>query len=264
MISKLHGIYGYRFFIASSIRNEFKSKFSRSKLGALWLIINPLVQSVVYATVLSSIISARLPEVQSKYGYALYLLSGMLAWALFQEVTMGCVNVFVDKADLMKKVAFPRACLPMISSGVALINNALLFSAIVLVFIVLGHGFDWAMISFPLVVAINFLLAMSLGTILGIINVLIRDVSQVVLIVFQALFWLTPIVYTSDILPPAIKGFLKWSPVYQLVEMYHGILVYGKAPSLQLMAALAGLAVFLAFLAIFVYRRAASDMADAL
>lgn len=264
MIGQFSRIYSYRFFIISSIRNEFKTKFSRSKLGGLWMIINPVVQAVVYATVLSSIIASRLPGIDSKYAYALYLLAGMSAWALFYEVLMGCVNVFVDKADLMKKVSFPRVCLPVVSGGVALVNNGFLLLSILVVFVFLGSTFSISLLIFPFVILINFIFALSLGTILGIFNVMIRDVGQAVQIVLQALFWLTPIVYTPDILPQSIKGVLLASPVYKIVGAYHDVLVFGKFPDPWSIFQLSVLAFALAFLAILLFRRAASDISDAL
>lgn len=264
MIGQISRIYSYRFFIISSIRNEFKTKFSRSKLGGLWMIINPVVQAVVYATVLSSIIASRLPGIDSKYAYALYLLAGMSAWALFYEVLMGCVNVFVDKADLMKKVSFPRVCLPVVSGGVALVNNGFLLLAILVVFIFLGNTFSASLLIFPFVIFINFIFALSLGTILGIFNVVIRDVGQAVQIVLQALFWLTPIVYTPDILPQSIKGVLLANPVYKIVGAYHDVLVFGEFPDLWSIFQLSVLAFALALLAILLFRRAASDISDAL
>lgn len=264
MVGQLSRLYSYRLFILSSIRNEFKSKFSRSKLGALWIIINPIVQSVVYATVLSSIIVSKLPGIDSKFAYAMYLLAGMLAWALFHEVTMGCVNVFVDKADLMKKVSFPRVCLPVIAAGVALVNNFFLLLAILLVFMVLGHKFSLALLLVPLIIVINFLFALSLGTILGILNVVVRDVGQAVQVVLQALFWLTPIVYTPNILPPGIKDVLQASPLYKLVSTYHATMVYGELPSLDYLVQVAVIALVLACVAIVLFRRAASDISDAL
>lgn len=264
MLNQVARLYDYRYFVLSSIRNEFKTKFSRSKLGMLWAVINPLVQSVVYATVLSSIISAKLPGIENKYSYALYLLSGMAAWALFQEVTIACMNVFVERGELMKKVSFPRACLPMISSGVALINNVLLLIAVSVVFIFLDYSFSPSITLLPILIALNFLMALAIGTLLGILNVLIRDIGQVTLVIMQALFWLTPIVYTPNILPDKVRPILEMSPVYQLVESYHAIMVYGVLPDAKPIGYVAIFMLIVSILAIVVYRRAGSDMADAL
>lgn len=264
MVGQLSRIYSYRFFILSSIRNEFKSKFSRSKLGALWMIINPIIQSIVYATVLSSIIASKLPGIESKYAYALYLLSGMLAWALFQEILMGCVNVFVDKADLMKKVSFPRVCLPVIAAGVALVNNFFLLVAMLVVFLFLGHRFSAAVMLLPAIIAINFIFALSLGTILGILNVVVRDVGQATQVILQALFWLTPIVYTPNILPLGVKDVLLASPLYKLVSSYHAVLVYGSLPDIVYVCQVGAIALLLAGFAMVLYGRASSDISDAL
>lgn len=264
MIGQIFRTYNYRLFIVSSIRNEFKSKFSRSKLGALWMIINPIIQAVVYATVLSSIIASKLPGIENKYAYALYLLAGMSAWALFQEVLVGCTNVFVDKADLMKKVSFPRVCLPMISGGGALVNNGFLLLAIMGVFIFLGSNFSLSLAVLPFIILLNFAFALSLGTILGIFNVIIRDVGQAVQVVLQALFWLTPIVYTPDILPASVKGVLMASPLYKIVDAYHKVLVFGKFPEFIDLLQPVILTVAFSLLAILLFRRAASDISDAL
>jgi len=262
--AKLRALYQYRYFVFASIKNEFKAKFSRSKFGALWMIINPMVQSIVYALVLSSIISAKLPGADNKYAYPLYLLSGMLAWTLFNEVLLGCVNIFVDRAEVIKKVAFPRACLPIIAAGVALVNNAFLFLAVLVVFVFMGYSFGATILLLPVLVALNFLLAISVGTLFGIFNVFVRDVSQVVLVVLQALFWLTPVVYTENILPASVKNVLAASPIYQVVEAYHAVMVYGRLPDVRAIAWTTLFSCFVATLAMVVYKRAAPDMADVL
>ena len=67
----IHGVWSYRGFILSSIKNEFVSRFARSKLGGLWMIIHPLAQVAIYALILSNVLSAKLPGIDNKYAYAL-------------------------------------------------------------------------------------------------------------------------------------------------------------------------------------------------
>ena len=75
----LRSLFAYRQFILSSIRNEIVSRFARSKLGGLWMIINPLAQVAIYALILSNVLAAKLPGIENKYAYAIYLMSGLLA-----------------------------------------------------------------------------------------------------------------------------------------------------------------------------------------
>ena len=130
----------YRHFILSSIRSEFRARFIRSRLGGLWMIIHPLAQAAIFALVLAEVMAIKLPGMtENKFGYAIYLLSGILGWTLFSEVINRCLTLFIDNANLLKKIVFPRICLPLIVAGSALFNNLLLFLAIVVVFGLLGH-----------------------------------------------------------------------------------------------------------------------------
>jgi hypothetical protein len=125
----------YRHFIASSIRAEIRARFVRSRLGGLWMIIHPLAQAAILALVLAELMSAKLPGMgNDRSGYALYLLSGMLGWSLFAELVTRCLTLFIDNGNLLKKMLFPRICLPLIAAGSAVLNNALLFAAVVGVF----------------------------------------------------------------------------------------------------------------------------------
>lgn len=71
----LAAVWRYRSFIASSIRTDFRARFSRSRLGSLWAILHPLAQAVIFSVILSEVLGARLPNVDSKLGYAVYVMS---------------------------------------------------------------------------------------------------------------------------------------------------------------------------------------------
>ena len=91
-----------------------------------------------------------------------------------------------------------------------------------------------------------------------------RDVGQAVPIVLQIWFWLTPIVYPVSIIPEAYRPWFRLNPVYPLVDAYHRVLVYGQAPDLASVVQIAGFALGLLLVALFVFRRAAEEMVDVL
>lgn len=103
----IRSVWAFRYFILSSIRNDLRVRFVRSKLGALWMIIHPLMQVLIFATILSEVLAAKLPGVNNKFAYALYLMAGTLCWTLFAECIGKCASLFVDNGNLMKKQAFP-------------------------------------------------------------------------------------------------------------------------------------------------------------
>ncbi|MBU8975654.1 ABC transporter permease [Lysobacter sp. MMG2] len=254
----------YRFFVLSSIRNDLRSRFIRSKLGGLWMVIHPLAQVLIFATILSEVLAAKLPGIDNKYAYALYLMAGMLCWTLFTETVTRCLSLFIDSGNLMKKMAFPRICLPLIAAGTMLVTNVLLLAAILLVFAVLGHFPGYHIVWLPLLILITLALSMGLGLILGVMNVFMRDIGQVVPVVLQALFWLTPIVYVTNIMPQKFQFWFKLNPLYPLVASYQNVLVFGTAPLWRELLWLCVGIIALLVVSLVVFRRASPEIVDAL
>lgn len=260
----LHALWMYRSFMLTSIRNDFKVRFAQSKLGVLWMIIHPLMQVLIFTIILSEVLSAKLPGIDNKYAYALYLMAGTLCWSLFAESIVRCVSLFVDNGNLMKKVAFPRVCLPFIAAGSMLINNLLLVVAIFVVFAVLGHVPGVSTVWLPVLILLTLVLSMSVGLFLGVFNVFMRDIGHVVPVLLQALFWLTPIVYNISILPEQVRDIFKLNPLYPLVTAYQQVLLYEKAPDWSALMPLAIASVVLGLLSLVVFRRAGQEMVDVL
>jgi lipopolysaccharide transport system permease protein len=262
----LGSAWSYRYFILSSIRTEFMGRFIRSRIGGLWMVVNPLVQVSIYALILSSLLSARLPELADQpYAYAIYLTAGILCWSLFSEVVTRCLTVFIENGNLLKKVVFPRSCLPLIATGSALVNNGLLLLAVIGVFAILGHRVPPApLLLLPALVALTVALALGFGLVLGTLNVFIRDIGHVVPLVLQIGFWFTPVVYVPEVLPTGVRGLLAFNPLFPLIGAYHDVLVFGRAPDLAGLAGTAALALGSLALALVMFRRAGAEMVDVL
>lgn len=257
-------MWAYRLFILSSISNELRVRFLRSKLGGLWMIIHPLAQVLIFALVLSEVLAAKLPGIDNKYAYALYLMAGTLGWTLFAETVSRSVVLFVENANLMKKMAFPRICLPIITAGTTLVQNVLLAAAIFVVFTVLGHLPGKQAMWLPVLILVSLMLSTALGLLLGIVNVFVRDVGQVVPVVLQTLFWMTPVVYSIDMLPAGTRAWFKLNPLLPLITSYQNVLIFDRPPQWTGLVWLTGAALGLAALALLVFRRASAEMVDVL
>ena len=264
MLGMFRSLWQYRHFVFSSIRNDLISRFARSKLGGLWMIINPLSQVLIYALILSNVLAAKLPGIDNQYAYAIYLMAGLLAFNLFSEVISRCLNLFIEQGNLMKKMSFPRITLPTIVMGSCLLNNILLFIAMLAIFALLGHQFNLEMLWLIPLTLITIVLGMSIGLILGVMNVFLRDIGQVVPIILQMLFWFTPIVYPVTIIPEAYRHLLNFNPMYPLTSAYQQILVYGKSPQWEGVIIIAVVGLVLAGISLFIFRRASGEMVDAL
>lgn len=253
----------YRGFIGSSVSNEFKSKLSRSRFGTAWIVLQPLAHVLIFATILSNVLAARLAGVDNKYAYAVYLISGTLCWSLFAEIIQRCTTVFIDNGSLLKKVQFPRIALPAIVVGSAAVTNLALLAVILLILPFLGIIPNLAFLWLPVLMVLTIALASGIGLLLGTLNVFARDIGQVVAVVLQFWFWVTPIVYPITIVPEAFRATLNINPVVPLVVSYQNVILYGKTPEPQILW-VGGVALVFMLAALFLFRRASSEMVDVL
>lgn len=260
----VRSLWAYRNFVYSSIRNDLISRFARSKLGGFWMIINPLAQVAIYALILSNVLAAKLPGIDNKYAYAIYLMAGLLAWTLFNEIVSRCLGLFIEQGNLMKKMQFPRITLPAIVVGSSLVNNVLLFVAMQGIFLLLGHGFSVAMLWLMPLTLILVGFALGVGLLLGVMNVFVRDLGQAVPIALQILFWFTPIVYPSNIIPEKFHYWLNFNPMYHFTNAYQEIIVYERSPDLSGLVVICIMTLLLLALSLFLFRRASEELVDAL
>ena len=264
MKGMLVAIWRYRFFVLSSIKTEFRIKFVRSSLGGLWMILHPLSQVLIFAFVLSAVMSAKLPGIDNRYAYAIYLMAGTLGWSLFAEIVNRCLTLFIENANILKKLVFPKIALPLIVTGSALINNTLLFVAILLIFGVLGHLPGMALLWLPVLMLITIALALGLGLTLGVLNVFMRDIGQLVPVCMQFLFWFTPIVYTVNIIPEQYRKWLAINPLFPVITGYQNVLLYNKVPDLAGLGVIVLIALVLLAFALLLFRKASPEMVDQL
>ena len=257
-------IWRYRNFIFASIRGELKGRFAHSSFGAAWFILNPLAQAAIFALVLSEVMAARLGASTDKASYPIYLMAGMAAWGLFSEIVNRCLNVFIEFAPMLKKIAFPRICLPIIIGGSAILTHVLLLLAMMIVFSFFGHfpGANW--LAVPLGMLLIALLAFGIGILLGIFNVFLRDIGQMAGVVLQIWFWLTPVVYPIEVVPKSLHWLLALNPMAPMVRLYQDALLYNRFPHPNDL--LVPLIVGAAFVAagLFVFRRASPELVDVL
>lgn len=260
----LKALWAYRGFVLGSVQREFQSKYRNSLLGAAWNIINPLAMIVVYTVIFAQVMRAKLPGVDSAFAYSIYLCAGVLTWGLFAEMVSRGQNMFLDNANLLKKINFPRITLPIIVVLNASLNFVIV-AALFLAFLVFSNNFPgWVLLGALPVLALQIAFAMGLGMVLGVLNVFFRDVGQFFGIFLQFWFWFTPVVYPASILPEAIKPYMNLNPMAPLIGAYQAIFVSQQWPQWQNLWPTAGLAILLSALGWHLFKKNVGEMVDEL
>lgn len=260
----ISALWDYRGFIAASVRRDFHARYRASALGGLWAIVNPLAQILVFTAVLAGVMRARLPGVDTTFGYSIFLTAGIISWGLFTETVTRCTGVFVENGNLLKKQSFPRICLPAIVVATALINFVIILALFLAFLALTGQLPGLPLLGVVPLIAIQTILATGLGVLLGVANVFYRDVTPGIAIVLQFWFWLTPIIYPLSIVPPAMQGFIEANPATAIARGYQDIFVLNRWPDWPSLAGPALLALVAAMAGFRFFRTRAGDMVDEL
>lgn len=263
-MSLIRAIWAYRGFIRGSVKREFQLKYRNSLLGAAWNVINPLAMILVYTVIFAQVMRAKLPGVDSTFAYSIYLCAGVLTWGLFTEMVSRGQSMFLDNANLLKKISFPRITLPIIVVTSAWLNFTIVFGLFLAFLVVSGNFPGWVILAIAPVLVLQIAFAMGLGMVLGVLNVFFRDVGQFFGIFLSFWFWLTPIVYPVNILPEHIKPLMALNPMAPVMAAYQGILVNQQWPLWASLWPTALLAALLCLLGLHLFKKNAGEMVDEL
>ncbi len=224
---ELKNLYQYRGYIYSSVRREFALKYKNSLLGIAWLIIPPTALIAVYTLVFSQIMRVRIPGDGGFYSFGIFLCSGLLTWTLFINIVTRSQTMFCENANLIKKLNFPKLCIPAIVVLTAMMEFVIIFGIFMVFLLLLGEFPGLAILAMIPCLALQVILATGIGLIAGTMNVFFKDTGQAFGVITQLWFWVTPIIYPISILPKWAEEVVLFNPVTPIVMFYQSILVNG-------------------------------------
>jgi lipopolysaccharide transport system permease protein len=257
-------LWRYRGFVLGSVKREFQARYRNSLMGAAWTVLQPLAMITVYTVVFSQLMQTRLPGVNDPFAYSIYLCAGLLTWGLFAEIVQRCQTVFLDNGNMIKKLSFPRICLPTIVVSSALVNFAITFTVFMLFLLISGHFPSWVVFAMIPLLLFHVMFATGLGIAVGVLNVFFRDVGQFINILLQFWFWFTPIVYSTTTLPTSVRPWIRLNPLTPFAQAYQGIFVNGSWPAWSTLWPSVVLALVLCVFALSLFRNRSAEMVDEL
>jgi ABC-type polysaccharide/polyol phosphate export permease len=223
-IEELVALYRYRDLVVQLILRNVKARYKRSILGVAWTMINPLLTMLVLTLVFSALF--RIPSRQ----YALYVLSGLLAWNFFAQTTIAAMGDLIWSGGLLGRIFLPKSAFAVSAVGTGLVNLALALVPYWIIAAALGAPIRPAILLLPLPVLCLALFALGLGLALSTAAVYFQDVMPTYEIVLTAWMYVTPVIYPIDLVPRAVQSLLRANPMFYLVSVFRSVLYDGQAP----------------------------------
>ena len=232
LIRHARELWGYRELVLNLVIRELKARYKNSILGFVWSLLNPIGMMLVFTLVFT----VMLPN-SSLERFPIFFLCGFLPWQYFTTATTSGMHSLVFNSNLVKKVYFPREVLPIASVFANLVNFLLallvLFAALIITRTRLSP-YIWLL---PVVIFIQTCFVLGVAFFVSTLNVFYRDTGMIMEVLLQAWFFLTPIFYPIETLPPNLEVMgltldvrrLMYilNPMASLIASYRDLLYWG-------------------------------------
>ena len=227
-MNKIKEIYQYRTMIASLIQRDLRGRYKGSVLGFAWTFLNPLLQLVVYTVVFSTIMRAGIED------YYLFLFVALIPWIFFSTSLTGGASCIWTQKEMVKKIYFPREVLPIAHVTCQLVNMLLSFIVVFAVLLISGKGINIVILPYLIpIILVEYMLALGIAFVTSSLTVYFRDLEHILTIIAMAWQFLSPIMYSIDMVPDQLRPILLMNPMSSVIIAYRDILYYKQAPKMN-------------------------------
>jgi lipopolysaccharide transport system permease protein len=227
----LLGIWRNRNLIQSMVRRDITARYRGSFGDLMWTVLHPMLLMATYFFVFGIVLQSRFGPDQSRTGFVLYFLAGMLPWLAFSEAISRAPSVVVEHRNFVKKLVFPVEILPVTQVASGLVTQAFATGVFLLVLLAIRGYIPLSIVYLPLLLVPQLLFTLGLAWFLSALGVYLRDLGQISGFLLTLWFFLTPICYPEASLPEQAAVILAKNPIFQLVKGYRDIFLEGRAPA---------------------------------
>lgn len=221
----------HRNLIRSMVGRDILARYRGSFGDVLWTVLNPLLLMATYFFVFGVVLPSRFGPDNSRTGFALYFLAGMLPWLAFSEAVGRAPHILLEHRNFITKTTFPVEILPVTPVFSGLVTQGFA-TAVFLIGLFIIHGVvPVTALWVPVLVIPQILFTIGTAWFLSALGVYVRDLGQVMGFVLTLWFFLTPICYPESSLPPGAAAILSKNPIYVLVRQYRLLFLENTAPA---------------------------------
>ena len=227
----------YKFVIKELTAREIKRKYSRSALGIVWSVLNPLLSMAVISLVFSQIFERAIPN------FPIYYLTGHLIWQMFTESTKSAMTTFVDNKPMLIKVKLPMQIFVLARVYTALVNLEYSLVAYIIMLLVFQVELQITMLFAPVIVIFLLLFSIGIAYILSTAYVFFGDIKHLYSVFLTLLMYCSAIFYPVDRLEGLILIIVKNNPIFNYIDALRKIVLLGELPTILEIIRIAGLGV---------------------
>ncbi len=209
-------------------------RYRGSALGLGWSFLHPLLMLAIYAIAFAALLGSQGWQLDSgrRVPHVLAIFTGMTMFNMFAEVFARAPGVVLSQPNYVKKVVFPLEILPVTAVLSAMVHGGISISILFVGQVTIGSGLHATQLLFPVVLVPLLLLCLTTGWFLAALGVYVRDVTLLVGVLAQVLFFATPVIYPMAAVPKeaALRLLLTMNPLVAILESARNTMLDGEAP----------------------------------
>ncbi|SDN35230.1 lipopolysaccharide transport system permease protein [Paenibacillus sp. yr247] len=227
-------LYDSRNLLYEFTKRDFQQRYKGSLLGMVWAFVSPLLMLTVYSFIFVIVFKSKWGNDtgSSDMFYTLMIFAGLIPFNIFAESVNRSVNLLSQSANYVKKVVIKLEILPASIVLSSLFNS--LFSILLLVLgkIVFLNTPNWSLIFAPLVLLPIVLLSLGTALLVSALGIYLRDLVYIVSLLINILFYMSPIFYSTDLIPNKFRFLLELNPISPIITLYRDVFIKGQLFSL--------------------------------
>jgi ABC-type polysaccharide/polyol phosphate export permease len=229
LFKEIKGIYKWRELLWQMTAREVKSRYKQSVLGYFWVILNPLAQMLVMSFAFSIIM--RIPTFSAgNIPYSIFLFTALLPWTLFSNSLGSAASSLVGSGGLITKIYFPRTIL-VISTIIAKIIDFFFANSILVIYMIVYQiPITWNILWVIPIFFIQQIFTLGLSLFFSAANLLYRDIQYLLSMILLLWMYVTPVIYSADMIPVKYKIFFQINPMAVIINAYRQVILGGGAP----------------------------------
>ena len=238
------------------VQADMRKKGADTLLGNVWWLIDPLLQMAIYVVLVSVVFQRKIED------YPLFIFAAILPWKWFQSSIQDAIVSVSGAERLIKQIQFPKLVLPIASVVAGVVNFAFglipLFAIMVLLY---PSRLSGMLVLIPVIAAVQFAFTLAVSIALSSLNVFYRDVGNLARHFLRLWFYLSPGLYSIDLLKeagrnhPELLQIVLLNPFAVLFEAYRDVIYVGRAPDFLGLAILLVVSIVFVALATLLFKR---------
>lgn len=221
-------LYRFRYFWIYLVRCDLIARYRRSKLGMLWIIISPLLLTLIISLVFGTVFHQPMKE------YAPYIMVGMITWDIISVCFVANGITFISAESYIRQFDHPVSMYTFKSTVVSMVNFTIALIGLLIWSIFINPlNMILGIVTLPLTMALLFLLGWSLTTISSFLNTKFRDYPQMMALVMQTLWYMSPVFFQESMFDgnPILRTWFGLNPITHLLYLLRKPFLYGQIPS---------------------------------